>query len=166
MKGYDEFNTLLCNGVLASEHGDYNKALEFYLAASQKGFLEYPNFVMFQKIALTYARLGQFENAYKYLKYDDISILWAVGIVRCQSVDGADDSVLLQDGHLMGSDEARYLANHVLCGEAIEDNVDFSQWNAENLVSVAKAILEHKKLRSEIYQMSAKAERPPAAKKP
>ncbi|MGB9407443.1 MAG: hypothetical protein WCA89_07900 [Terracidiphilus sp.] len=156
VKGADEFNALICQASAASQSGDNSKALKLFLAASKQYPLqEFPNILVFGSIARTYARLGQFREADLYLKYDDLSLLWLIGVVRCQAQPSSGDEVLLQDGRLLQSDEAKHMVN-VLCGDIFDQYEDFADRDAESFVFTAKAILRHSALRKEIDLMRAK----------
>lgn len=94
VKGADKYNALVCQGVLADQKGMDREALGYFLSASQQPTLESPNIFMFGRIAKTYARLGQFHEADVFLKYDDISLLWLIGVVRCTGESGSGEESL------------------------------------------------------------------------
>src|ERR1035441_9365099 len=92
VKGADRYNELVCKAYKASRSGDDRKALDLFLAASEQPVLESPNIRLFPEIAKTYAKLGRFHEADQYLKYDNLSVLWMIGIVRCQvALNSADE---------------------------------------------------------------------------
>lgn len=153
--GADKYDVLVCQGVAASRNGEDQKALGFFLAASQQPVLESPNILLFGRIAETYARLGQFREADLYLKYDDLSLLWLFGVVRCQVQSHSNDESLFQDGKPLKSDEAKHMAN-VLCGPIFDNDAYFGDRDAESFISAARAILRYDTLRKEIDLMRAK----------
>jgi hypothetical protein len=156
VKGADRFNELVCKATAASQSGDDTKALRLFLAASKQHPLsEFPNTLVFGSIARSYARLGQFREADLYLKYDDLSLLWLIGIVRCQPQLPFGDEVLLQDGQLLQSDEAKHMVN-VLCGDIYDNNQYFRDCDAESFIPAAKEILRYGALRKEIDLMRTK----------
>lgn len=155
VKGATKYNTLLCQGITASQKGEQQRALAFFLEASKQPIFESPNILMFGRIAETYARLGRFREADLYLKYDDLSLLWLIGIVRCQPQSNSDNEVLLQDGEPLNSPEAKHMVN-VLCGEIFDDSFDFHDSDAKSFIPAAKAILRYSALRKEIDQLRAK----------
>lgn len=75
VKGATKYDALVCHGVAASGKGEYQKALDSFLMASKETIFESPNILLFGRIAETYARLGRFGEADRYLKYDDLSLL-------------------------------------------------------------------------------------------
>lgn len=120
LKGATKYNTLVCQGVAASQKGEYQKALGFFLKASKEPIFEFPNLLLFGRIAETYAHLLQFDDSDRYLEYDNLSLLGAIGIVRCQAQSNSDNENLFQDGELLKSAEAKHMVD-VLCGEIFDD---------------------------------------------
>jgi hypothetical protein len=90
-----------------------------------------------------------------YLKYDDLSLLWLIGVVRCEAQPSSEGEVLLQDGKLLQSDEAKHMVN-VLCGDVYDNNQYFGDRDAESFIPAAKAILRHAVIRKEIDHMRTK----------
>jgi hypothetical protein len=152
VKGAEKYNVLVCQGASAAQSGDDRKALGYFLSASQQTLLEFPNIHLFARIAKTYARLSQFREADLYLSYDNISILWQLGIIRCQAQTAIDNEVLFQDGRLLQSNQATYMASR-LCGPIYDNNAYFGDRDADSLIPTAKAILRHGALRKEIEGM-------------
>ncbi|MGC1462777.1 MAG: hypothetical protein WA802_11280 [Terracidiphilus sp.] len=152
VKGADKYNALVCDGNAAIKSGDRKKALGLFLAASKQTTLEFPNLLLFGRIEEVYARLGQFREADLYLQYDNLSLLWLIGVVRCQAQENTENEVLLQDGTLLRSYATTHMAE-VLCGPIYDNNSYFGDRNAESFVSVAKAILRYDALRKEINDM-------------
>lgn len=155
VKGATKYNTLVCQGVAASQKGEDQEALGLFLEASKEPVLESPNILMFGRIAETYARLGQFREADLYLKYDDLSLLWLIGVVRCQEQSNSNNETLFKDGERLKSPEAEHMAG-VLCGPIFDNDSYFADRDAESFVPVAKAILRYSALRKEVGQMRAK----------
>lgn len=155
VKGAGKYNMLVCQGAAAVGRGEDQKALGLFLAASKEPIFEFPNISLYGRISETYARLGQFKEADLYLKYDDISLLWLIGVVRCQEGPNMKDEGLFQDGDRLTSDEAKYMAN-VLCGAIFDEYSHFGDRNAASFVPAAKAILRYNALRKEIDQMRTK----------
>ena len=155
VKGNDKYDELVCEGDAASRSGDHKKALGLFLAASEQTTLEFPNLLLFGRIAETYAQLGQFREADLYLQYDNLSLMWQIGVVRCQTPPNAEAEVLLQDGTLLHSEAAIHMAS-VLCGPIYDNNDYFGDRDAESFVPVAKAILRYNTLRQEIHDMRGK----------
>ena len=149
VRGNEKYDELVCEGAAASRNGDHKKALGLFLAASKQTTLEFPNRLLFGRIAETYARLGQFREADLYLQYGNLSLLWQIGVIRCQAQPNTEDEVLSQDGTLLESDEAKHMAN-VLCGPIYDNNDYFGDRDAESFVPVAKDILRYDALRKEI----------------
>jgi hypothetical protein len=154
VKGATKYNTHLCQGISASEKGEEQKALGFFLEAAKEPVLESPNILLFGRIAETYARLGQFSKADLYLKYDDLSLRWLIGVVRCQAQSNSSSELLLQDGEPLNSPEANDMVG-VLCGPIFDNNDSFADRDAESFVPVAKAIVRYSILRKEIDHMRA-----------
>jgi len=152
IRGADKYNLLLCSGVAAQKHGDYRSALRDLLEAARLPTLEFPNNLLFGRIAETYARLGQFEDADLYMRYDNLSLLWMIGVVRCQAQADSNDEVLMQDGKLLESMEAKHMVN-VLCGAVFDSNYDFTDRNADSFAGEARAILRHEAIRKEIERL-------------
>jgi hypothetical protein len=155
VKGADRYNELVCKASKASRSGDDRKALELFLAASEQPVLESPNVRLFRPIAKTYAKLGRFHEADRYVNYDNLSILWMIGIVRCQVALNSPDESLFQDGKPLISDEAKHMAA-VLCGPVFDDFSYFRDRDTESFIPAAKAILEYGALRKEIGLMRDK----------
>ena len=149
VKGADKYNELVCKASVAARSGDDRKAIDLLLAASEQPVLESPNIRLFGQIAKTYAKLGRFRESDLYLKYDDLSLLWMIGIVRCQATPDSKDESLLQDGKPLTSDEAKHMAS-VLCGPVFDEFSYFRDRGAESFVPAAKAILRHEAVRKEI----------------
>jgi hypothetical protein len=155
IQGAEIYNKFVCQGVQALSSNNREEALRDFLAASQKTTLEFPNTLLFGRIAKVYASLGQFKEAYEYLEYDNISLLWSIGIVRCRAGSSEEQEILFQDGMLLKSPAATHMAS-VLCGEVYDNNAYFADRNIESFVPVAKAILRHSELRQEIDLMRTK----------
>jgi hypothetical protein len=155
IQGSEIYNKLVCQGVAALSSQKQEEALHDFLLASQKTTLEFPNTLLFGRIAKIYASLGRFKEANEYLEYDNISLLWSMGVVRCRADSSADQEVLFQDGVLLKSTAASHMAS-VLCGEIYDNNAYFADVNIESFVPVAKAILRHSELRKEIDLMQSR----------
>jgi hypothetical protein len=155
VKGADKYNELVCKGYAAARAGEDNKAIELLLAASEQPVLESPNIRLFGTIAKTYAKLGKFHQADLYLKYDNLSILWMIGIVRCQETPDSKDEILSQDGRQLVSNDAKHMVN-VLCGPVFDDFSYFQDRDAESFIPAAKAILQYGVLQKEINLMRQK----------
>lgn len=155
IQGAEIYNKLVCQGVQALSSKNQEEALRDFLAASQKTTLEFPNTLLFGRIAKVYASLGQFKEAYEYLEYDNISLLWSMGIVRCRAGSSGEQEVLFQDGMLLKSVAGIHMAG-VLCGEIYDNNAYFADRDIESFVPVARAILRHTELRKEIDLMRSK----------
>ena len=155
VKGAGKYNELVCKASNASQSGDDRKALELFLAASEQPVIESPNIRLFGPIAKSYAKLGRFQEADLFLKYDNLSILWMIGIVRCQEASNSPDESLFQDGKPLISDEAKHMAA-VLCGPVFDDFSYFRDRDTESFIPAAKAILQYGALRQEIGLMRDK----------
>jgi hypothetical protein len=149
VKGAERYNQLVCKASSASRAGNNTKALDLLLEASKQPVLESPNIRLFGAIAKSYAKLGRFDEADQYVKYDDLSILWMIGIVRCQAASDSTDEHLFQDGKALTGDDAKHMAT-VLCGPVFDEFSYFRDRHAESFVPAAKAILQHSSLRKEI----------------
>lgn len=159
VKGADKYNQEVCKAYAAAKNGRQQQALDFFLAASKENIFELPNALLFGNIAETYAKLGQFANADRCLKYDNIVVLWMIGIDRCKRPsESSDEEFLLHDGETLTSPEAKYMVN-VLCGEIYDEYSYFRDRDAESFVFAARAILKYDALRKEIKQMRAKRSR-------
>jgi hypothetical protein len=152
VKGADNYNELVCKASSASQSGDDRKALELFLATSEQPVLESPNIRLFGQIVKTYAKLGRFKESDLYLKYDNLSVLWMIGIVRCQKASTSQDESLFQDGKPLMSDEAKHMAG-VLCGPVFDDFSYFRDRDAETFIPAANAILRYRALRKEVGLM-------------
>jgi hypothetical protein len=153
VKGASKYNADVCKAYAAAKSGNQRESLRFFLAASRENLFESPNVLLFGDIAEAYAKLGDFKNADKYLKYDAITVLWMIGIVRCQRIsESTDDEILLKDGKPLKSAEAKYMVNAV-CGELYDDYSDFRDRSAESFVPAAKAILRYDAVRKKIDLM-------------
>jgi hypothetical protein len=155
VKGADKYNELVCSASAAAQSGDDGKAIKLLLAASEQPVLESPNIRLFGQIAKTYARLGRFHDSDLYLKYDDLSLLWMIGIVRCRETADSKDESLVQDGKPLISDEVKHMAG-VLCGPVFDEFSYFRDRDAESFIPAAKAILRHEAIRKEIDAMRHK----------
>lgn len=159
VKGADKYNELVCKASAAAKSGDDKRALDFYLAALNESVLESPNVRLFADIAKTYAKLGRFHESDIYMKYDNLAILWLVGIVRCRQRPHSDDESLYQDGKLLISEEATHMAD-VLCGPVFDELSYFRDSDTTSLVPAARAILKHESIRHEIAAL--RSQRHPA----
>jgi len=146
--GANKYNKLVCDGYAASATKNPHKALDLFLEASTRPLFEIPNTLLFGQIAKAYAEVGDFPKAETYLQYDNLSLLWEIGIVRCNE----EETGLVQDGQPLTSAEAKHVTN-VVCGAAFDDFTDFSDRSVEDFVPVANAILQHRKLRRAIEIM-------------
>lgn len=155
IKGAEKYNKLVCQGVQALSSNDQEKALINFVSASKMVTLEFPNNLLFGRIAKVYASLGRFKEAYEYLEYDDISLLWSMGVVRCHAGPSGGQEVLFQDGVLLKSAAATHMAR-VLCGEIYDNNAYFADRDIESFVPLARAILRHTELRKEIDLMRSR----------
>lgn len=148
VNGAYKYDDLVCKASAAARKGNEKTALEFYLSALNQPVLESPNIRLFADIGETYAKLGQFKQADLYLEYDNISILWMIGIVRC----GPKDSALFQDGKVLTSNQSKHMVD-VLCGEAFDEYSYFRDRDAESFTAAAKAILRHDAVENEIEKL-------------
>lgn len=155
VKGADKYDELVCKAYAAARAGDDKTALELFLAAAQQPVLESPNMRLFGQIAKTYARLGRFHESDLYLKYDNLSLLWMIGVVRCQAKPNSQNESLFQDGQQLASDEAKHMAD-VLCGPVFDEFSYFRDRDADSFVPAARAILQHEAVRKEIDLMRRK----------
>jgi hypothetical protein len=158
VKGADSYNDLVCKASEASHSGDNRKAIKLFLAASEQPVLESPNFRLFAGIAKTYAKLGRFREAEQYLKYDNLSVLWMIGIVRCNKAPNSAAESLFRDGKPLTSDEAKHMAD-VLCGPVFDEFSYFRDRDTESFIPAAIAILQYANLRNEISLMRDKQPR-------
>ena len=152
VKGADKYNELVCEASSASRAGNNQKALDLLLKASQQPVLESPNVRLFGQIAETYAKLGRFSEADQYLKYDNLALLWMIGIVRCQAATDSEKESLFRDRKALRSDEGNHMAD-VLCGPVFDEFNYFRERDAASFVPAAQAILSYASLRKEIDQM-------------
>ena len=152
VKGADKYDELVCKAYAAGRNGDDKKALELLLAGSDQPVLESPNIRLFGQIARTYARLGRFRESDLYLKYDDLSLLWMIGIIRCRETPDSKDESLAQDGKPLTSEEAKHMAS-VLCGPVFDEFSYFRDRDAESFINAAKELLRHEAIRKEIDAM-------------
>lgn len=152
VKGADKYNDLVCKGYAAVGSGDLKKALELFLAASTQPVLESPNTRLFGRIAKTYAALGRFQEAEVYLRYDNMSVLWMIGIVRCKPMPNAAGDRLFQDGKALTSEEAKHMVD-VLCGPMFDEFSYFRDRDTKSFVPAAEAILRHVAASTEIDRM-------------
>jgi len=139
----------VCKASAAAKGKDDKRALEFYLAALNEPVLESPNVRLFADIAKTYATLGRFDEADVYMKYDNVTVLWMIGIVRCGKRLKSPAESLYQDGKLLSSEEATHMAG-VLCGPVFDEFSYFRESDTTRFVPAARAILKHEAIRHEI----------------
>jgi len=149
VKGANKYNELVCKASAAAQSGDDKKALDAYLSALNEPVLESPNIRLFAEIAKAYAKLGNFRDADLYMKYDNLSVLWMIGIIRCQETPNSTNESLFQDGKLLVSEEAKHMAD-VLCGPVFDEFSYFRDRDTASFVPAAKAILRHEATRNEI----------------
>jgi hypothetical protein len=149
------YNKVVCEANIASQHGDYAKALDLLLSASKTQLLEAPNVLLYNRIAATYIQLGQYQNADLYLRYDSIALLWRMGIIRCNAIGNDNTAVLLKEGHLLNGEDASFMAS-VLCGDAFSDLFDFNNEDIESYYPLAKAIIRHHKTQVQLQHMKSK----------
>jgi hypothetical protein len=131
---------------------DYQGALKFFLSASKGIVAESPNILLFARIAYVYAKLGRFGEADEYLRYDNLALLWAIGVVRCEPIPGSEDETLRQGGIPLSSSESKQMAG-VLCGRMFDDMLDLPDRDAASFVPAAEMILRHTEIRKEIEKL-------------
>ena len=156
VRGADQYNNLVCRGYAALNHNDNEKALELFLAASKQPVLEAPNLRLFGRIALVYTKLSRFHESDTYLEYENLSLLWMIAIVRCQTQSNTTEEELAQDGTKLSSAEAKHMAD-VLCGPVFDEFSYFQDHNSESFVPAAEAILRHETIRKEIDLLKGKS---------
>jgi hypothetical protein len=159
VKGADKYNELVCKAAVAAQSGKDRMTLELLLSASKQPVLESPNIRLFGQIAETYARLGRFRESDLFLKYDDLSLLWMIGIIRCRETPGSKDESLVQDGKPLTSEEAKYMAG-VLCGPVFDEFSYFRDRDAKSFIPAAEAILRYRSVRNEIDSLKEKLSLP------
>jgi hypothetical protein len=155
VKGADKYNELVCKAFVSAHSGDDKKALDYYLSALNEPVLESPNIRLFAEIAKSYAKLGRFSDANLYMKYDNLSVLWMIGIIRCQGTPNSKDESIFQDGKQLISKEAKHMAD-VLCGPMFDEFSYFRDRDTASFVPAAKAILRHEAIHHEIEEMHRK----------
>jgi hypothetical protein len=149
VKGADKYDDLVCKAWAASQNRQEQKALDLYLSASRESIFESPNVLLFGDIALSYAKLKQFQQADQYVEYIDIVILWMIGIVRCDGTPDLRQERLLKDGKPMKSESAKHMVD-VLCGPLFDEYSDFHDRDVVSFVPAARAILRHEEIRKQI----------------
>jgi hypothetical protein len=154
VRGASKYNEFVCKASTAVLSGDDKKALDLYLSALKEPVLESPNIRLFAVIARTYAKLGEFQDADLYMKYDNLAALWMIGIVRCQETSNPNES-LFQDGKMLVSEEAIHMAD-VLCGPMFDEFSYFRDRDTASFVPAANTILRHERVRNEIDAMRRK----------
>jgi hypothetical protein len=155
VKDADQYNDLVCKAYAAASDGDNKTALALFLAASDEPLFESPNVLLLGQIARTYAKLHRFREADAYLKYDNLSVLWMIGIVRCQVTPDSKNESLLQDGARLVSHEAKHMTD-VLCGPIFDEYSYFRESDAESFIPAANALLRYEAIRKEIELMRHK----------
>lgn len=150
VRGADAYNALVCKGYRAMDARDYQGALKFFLSASKESVLESPNMRLFARIAYVYAKLGRFSDADEYLRYDNLALLWAIGVVRCEGNPGSE--VLRQDAVPLSTTESKHMAD-VLCGGMLDDMLNLPGRDAASFVPAAEMILRHTEIRKEIEKL-------------
>jgi tetratricopeptide (TPR) repeat protein len=151
----DTYNAFVCKGYRAMDAGNYQEALKFFLSASKGIVAESPNMLLFARIAYVYAKIGRFGEADEYLRYDNLALLWAIGVVRCERIPGSEHETLRQDGVPLSSSESKHMAD-VLCGGMLDDMLDLQARDAAGFVPVAQMILRHTEIRREIEKLRPK----------
>ncbi len=158
--GADKYNALVCKAEAAAQNHDEKKALSILLLAEEESPLpDFPNLFLFDRVALSNARLGNFDMAELNLAYADISLLWMKGIARCRKIPSSDDEILVQDDAPLHSENARYMAN-VLCGDAYDKAHEENLATAGNSQLTARMALRHAEIKNEIdglYKSCCKA---------
>jgi hypothetical protein len=155
VRGADAYNALVCKGYRAMDVKNYQDALKFFLSASKGIVAESPNMLLFARIAYVYAKLGRFGEADEYLRYDNLALLWAIGVVRCKGGPGTEDDTLHQDGVPLSSSASEHMAD-VLCGGMLDNMLNLQGRDAASFVPAAELILRHTETRREIDKLRPK----------
>jgi hypothetical protein len=164
IKGAEKYNALVCKAEVASSSHDEKLAQSILLLAENESPVEkFPNVFLFDRIALSNARLGQFDLAALNLDYENISILWMMGIVRCKKIPNSDDEILFREGEPFHSENARYMAN-TLCGDIYDNNQNYLSAKASDYGRAAKMILRHMEIEKEIAALRESRPKPTAQK--
>ncbi|HLW81237.1 MAG TPA: hypothetical protein VKS20_04270 [Candidatus Acidoferrales bacterium] len=154
VRGAGKYNKLVCDAYAQRSAKHFQQALSLFLTASREPLFEVPNIQLLAPIAETYADLGQFREAERYLQYDNLALLWELGIAGCDQ----GDSELTQGGKSLTSDEAKHVAN-LVCGAAFENFTEFGNRTIEDLIPVANAMLRHDAIRREILAKQTHAKK-------
>lgn len=143
--GAEKYNKLVCDGYAARSAKQYQRALDIFLSASKQPLFEVPNIQLLAPIAETYVDLDRTEEAERFLRYDNLALLWELGIVSCNQ----ENSGLTQGGVALTSETAKYVTN-LVCGAAFDDFTNFTNVKVDDLIPVANAMLRYKGIQERI----------------
>jgi hypothetical protein len=150
IKGADKYNALVCRAEAASQNHDEKLARSILLLAEDETPVQdFPNVFLFDRVALSNARFGQFDLAELNIEYSNISILWMEGVIRCKKIPDSDDELLFREGEPLHSENARFMAS-VLCGDIYDKNQNFPLVKTSDLERVANMKLRHIEIEKEI----------------
>lgn len=150
IQGAEKYNALVCKAEAASQARDEKKALSIYLLAEDESpVANYPNVFLYDRVALSNARLGDFDLADLNLEYATIALQWMHGMVRCEKIPSSDDEILFREDHPLHSANARFMAN-VLCGDAYDKSHDENVARAGNGELAARMALRHSEIEKEV----------------
>lgn len=157
VSGATKYNVLLCDGIRLAKLGRHAAAVNQFVAASRVPLEESPNILLFPRLATEYATLGKTREAKRYLEYDELSVLWMLGEVRCspRSSEQYEQETLVRNGSRVVSDEADEMSK-VLCGEIFDDYNDTRNLAVRGFVPAAKSVLRHEQARLVVERLTAR----------
>lgn len=143
--GAKKYNKLVCNAYAAMSAKQYDEALNLFISASKQPLFEVPNIQILAPIAETYLDLGQSEQAERFLHYDNLALLWELGIVSCNQ----ENSGLMEGGVPLTSEPAKYVTT-LVCGTAFDNFTNFNNVRVDDLIPIASAMLRYEAIQKKI----------------
>jgi hypothetical protein len=101
------------------ERGRYSQAIEELLRAKSMGFVEYPNFLLYPRLALAYFKSGDKVKAKETLKKAELTLLIYQGVVHCEEGDQEFHLVAPEDVKIEPSVSEEVIG--VMCGAIYEE---------------------------------------------
>lgn len=132
-----QYEQLACDGAKWEAAGNYKAAADTYERALQVQLFEFPNFVLFPRLALVYHKLGADEAAARNLEQARLSVSVFTGVIACETREGTLQLVELLGGNVVTSPVASDVA-YRMCADEYENYYKYR--TMESIVKDAELI--------------------------
>ena len=149
LEGHSDYNELVCSGMGYMQEAKYFEAIDAFHEALDIPFHETPNFELFARLALAYAKSGEFNKADQVLKKAELSLSVFTGILTCEERQQGFYLLNLSNNRV-DDDLGREVAKR-MCGGAYD--YIYESRSLERVLIEAKLVDNYIEIRREIRDL-------------